>query len=69
MRLGGWLAAAAAGTLLVMAACSGPQPQSPPPPAAGPAVMDRTVLPIQEPPRQAFTGIDARTVTPPPAST
>ena len=57
MRIGGWLAAAAAGTLLVAAACSGPQPQSPPSPAAGPAVMDRTVLPIQEPPRPAVTEI------------
>jgi arylsulfatase len=60
------LAAAAAGTLLVMAACSGPQPPTPPAPAAGPAAIDRTVLPTQEPARQAFTEIDARNVTAPP---
>ena len=66
MKLGGWRATAAAGTLIVGAACSGPQPQNPPSPAAGPAAMDRTVLPIQEPARQAVTEIDARNVTAPP---
>jgi len=66
MQFKTWLAAAAAGTLLVTAACSGPQPQTPPSPAAGPAAMDRTVLPIHEPYRPAVTEIDARNVTMPP---
>jgi arylsulfatase len=60
----GWLAAAAAGTLLVTAACSGPQ--TPPQPAAGPAAIDRTVLPIQEPAYPPITELDARNAMPPP---
>ncbi|HEX9206660.1 MAG TPA: arylsulfatase [Steroidobacteraceae bacterium] len=34
--------------------------------AAGPAPLDRTVLPIQEPPRPLYSEIDARKATPPP---
>ena len=66
MQFKTWLAAAAVGVVLFTAACSGPQPQAPPAPAAGPAAMDRTVLPIQEPARPAVTEIDARNVTAPP---
>jgi len=66
MRLRNWLAAAAVGALFVMAACSGSQPPAPAQPAAGPAAMDRTVLPIAEPNYPAITELDARKATPPP---
>ncbi len=66
MRVKMWPAAAAACALLTTAACSGPQPQTPPTPAAGPAVIDRTVLPIQEPMYPPITELDARKATPPP---
>jgi arylsulfatase len=64
MRLRTWSAAAANAALLATAACSSPQPAPPAPPAG--TSIDRTVLPIQEPARQAVTEIDARNVTPPP---
>ena len=63
MRLQDMAGCRSSGALLVTAACSGPQTQAPPSPAAGPAAMDRTVLPIQEPARPAVTEIDARNVT------
>jgi len=66
MRLNRWLAAAAVGALLVTAACSGSQPTTPVQPAAGPAAMDRTVLPIAEPDYPHETELDARKATPPP---
>jgi len=60
-----WLAAAAAGALFVMAGCSGPKPEAPKP-AAGPAALDRTVLPLAEPTYPRSTELDARNVTAPP---
>ena len=66
MKLKTWLVATASGVLLVAAACSGSKPATPPSPAAGPAAMDRTVLPIQEPVYPAITELDARKATPPP---
>jgi arylsulfatase len=61
-----WLTVAAAGALLAAAACSGSQPAPPAQPAGGPAAIDRTVLPIQEPVYPAITELDARKATPPP---
>jgi arylsulfatase len=66
MRFTTWLGVATASALLVAAACSSSQAPPPEKPAAGPAAMDRTVLPIPEPSRPAGTEIDARNVTPPP---
>jgi arylsulfatase A-like enzyme len=66
MHVKTWLAAAAASALLTTAACSAPQPTGPPKPAAGPAAIDRTVLPIQEPTFPPITELDARKATPPP---
>jgi arylsulfatase A-like enzyme len=66
MRLKTWLAAAAAGAILATAACSAPKPAAPPQPAAGPAAIDRTVLPIPEPDYPHETELDARKATPPP---
>jgi arylsulfatase len=60
----GWLTAAAVGVSLFAAACSGPQ--TPPQPTAGPAAIDRTVLPIVSPAYKAGPEIDARNVTAPP---
>jgi arylsulfatase A-like enzyme len=62
MRRMGWLTAAAVGVLLFTAACSAPQPQAPAQPAAGPAAMDRTVLPVVPPAIPRSTELDARTV-------
>ena len=62
MRLKTWLVATASGALLVAAACSGPQPQAPAQPAAGPAAIDRTVLPIVPPAIPPSTELDARNV-------
>ena len=66
MKLTTWLAAAAAGALLITVACSGPKTAAPPQPAAGPASIDRTVLPIPEPDYPRETELDARKATPPP---
>jgi hypothetical protein len=66
MRSKIWLAAAAAGALSLTVACSGSKPAAPPQPAAGPAAIDRTVLPIAEPTYPPVTELDARKVTPPP---
>jgi hypothetical protein len=63
MRRKTWLAAAAVGAVLITAACSGSK-QETPKPAAGPAAMDRTVLPIQEPQYPAVTELDARKAVP-----
>ena len=50
--------------LFLAASCSTPKPE--PAPAAGPAAMDRTVLPLQEPDYPRETELDARKATPPP---
>jgi arylsulfatase len=60
------MAATATGALLLAAACSSPKPAAVPPPAGGPAAMDRTVLPIQQPDYPRETELDARKATPPP---
>jgi arylsulfatase A-like enzyme len=66
MQLKTWLAATGAGALLMTAACTASQPPAPAQPAGGPAAIDRTVLPIQEPAYPPITELDARNATPPP---
>jgi len=54
-------------SIAVLAGCQAPsQPAPATPPAAGGGTLDRTVLPIQEPPRPTYKEIDARNVTAPP---
>ena len=66
MRLKTWSAVAGVAALLFAAACSTSKPAAPPPTAGGPAVIDRTVLPIAEPNYPHETELDARKATPPP---
>jgi arylsulfatase A-like enzyme len=61
-----WLAACAGLALAATVSCSGAKPAAPPPPAAGPAAIDRTVLPIPEPAPPTFTVLDVRNASAPP---
>jgi hypothetical protein len=51
---------------LSAAGCSTPQPAPPPAQVASRGAIDRTVLPVQEPPAPTITEIDARNATAPP---
>ena len=65
----GWAAAAACALLMTAASCSAPKPEPVKPQVASPkapAVIDRTVLPLQEPSYPPITELDARKATAPP---